>query len=185
MSPNIKCANSKIVDVDSLVPNPKNPNSHPDNQIKLLAKIIKHQGQRLPIVVSKRSGFIVAGHGRLEAMIRLGWKECAIDEQDFASEAEEYAHMVADNKIAEIAEHDDAKMIADLKAMDFNLDFDLLGMLDLSIFMADMAQEMDDKEDKPEEDKKWIFEAEFPNEMEMADARDHILNMGFIVRVKK
>ena len=129
----IKCANSKIVSVDSLVPHPLNPNKHPDKQIKLLAKIIKHQGQRLPIVVSKLSGFIVAGHGRLEAIKSLGWKECAIDEQDFASQAEEYAHMIADNKIAEIAEHDDAKMIADLKAMDFDLDLELLGMPDFTI----------------------------------------------------
>lgn len=124
----IKCANSKIVDVDSLIPNPKNPNKHPEKQIKLLAKIIKHQGQRLPIVVSKRSGFIVSGHGRLEAIKSLGWRECAIDEQEFTTEADEYAHMIADNKIAEIAEHDDAMMIQDLRDMDFKLDFDLLGM---------------------------------------------------------
>lgn len=147
---NIKCSNSKVVDVDSLIPNPKNPNKHPEKQIKLLAKIIKHQGQRLPIVVSKRSGFIVAGHGRLEAIKSLGWPQCAIDEQDFATEADEYAHMIADNKIAELAEHDNAKMIQDLKDMNFNLDLDLLGMLDFKL-PEDPVEPQCDEDEIPEQ----------------------------------
>lgn len=142
----IKCSNSKVVDVDSLVPNPKNPNKHPTKQIKLLAKIIKHQGQRLPIIVSKRSGFIVSGHGRLEAIKSLKWTECAIDEQDFATEADEYAHMVADNKIAELADHDDAKMIFDLKDMKFDLDLDLLGMLDFKLPEDPVEAQCDENE---------------------------------------
>lgn len=133
MSSKILCANTQIVDVDSLIPNPKNPNKHPAKQIAQLAKIIKHQGQRLPIVVSKRSGFIVAGHGRLEAIKSLGWAQCAVDEQEFATEADEYAHMIADNKIAELAEHDDALMIQQLTDMKFDLDLDLLGMDDFKL----------------------------------------------------
>lgn len=147
---NIKCSNSKVVDVDSLIPNPKNPNKHPEKQIKLLAKIIKHQGQRLPIVVSKRSGFIVSGHGRLEAIKSLGWAECAIDEQEFATEADEYAHMIADNKIAELAEHDDSMMIQDLKDMNFDLDFDLLGMLDFQL-PPDPTKPQCDEDEIPEQ----------------------------------
>ena len=38
------------------------PNQHSADQIILLAKIIGGQGWRAPIVVSKRSGYIVAGH---------------------------------------------------------------------------------------------------------------------------
>jgi ParB-like chromosome segregation protein Spo0J len=61
------CCFDKVVDVVDLVPHPRNPNKHDDKQIALLAKIIRSQGWRNPIVVSERSGFIVAGHGRLEA----------------------------------------------------------------------------------------------------------------------
>jgi ParB-like chromosome segregation protein Spo0J len=127
----IKCSYTKIVDIDTIVPNPRNPNKHPQEQIDMLAKIIKYQGQRLPIVVSKRSGFIVSGHGRLLAMLQLGFKEVAIDEQDFKTEAEEYAHMIADNKIAELSINDDKMMVDDLKLMDFDLDLSLLGIKDL------------------------------------------------------
>mgnify|MGYP003335018541 FL=1 len=63
----IRCAFKEMVDVVNLVSHPRNPNKHGDQQIALLAKVIRHQGWRAPVVVSKRSGFIVAGHGRLEA----------------------------------------------------------------------------------------------------------------------
>ena len=63
------CAHDAIVDVTKLVPNPKNPNQHPDNQIQLLGRIIRQAGWRQPITVSKRSGFIVKGHGRLAAAL--------------------------------------------------------------------------------------------------------------------
>ena len=55
----VYCAHDKIVDTDSLVGNPRNPNKHPKEQITALAKIIKRQGWRHPIVVSNRSGFVV------------------------------------------------------------------------------------------------------------------------------
>lgn len=61
-----------MVDIEKLVGNPRNPNKHPQNQIELLAKIIKAQGWRNPTVVSKRSGFVVKGHGRLAAAQYLG-----------------------------------------------------------------------------------------------------------------
>lgn len=128
-----KCAHTEIVDLHKLQPNPKNPNKHPDRQIELLSKIIDYQGQRAPIVVSKRSGFITKGHGRLMALQKLGWSKAAIDTQDYANEAEEYADVVADNKIAELAKHDDMMMIDTLRDMDFDLDLDLLGMDDFSL----------------------------------------------------
>ena len=68
----VRCAHDAIVDAAALVPNPNNPNRHSDEQIRLLAGIIKHQGWRWPIKVSNRSGFMVSGHGRLLAAHKLG-----------------------------------------------------------------------------------------------------------------
>lgn len=98
------CCFDKVVDVVDLVPHPRNPNKHDDKQIALLAKIIRSQGWRNPIVVSERSGFIVAGHGRLEAARVLNVEQVPVDSQAFTNEAEEYAHLIADNRIAELAE---------------------------------------------------------------------------------
>lgn len=111
----VYCAHDAIVDVAKLVPNPKNPNQHPDEQIQLLGRIIRQTGWRQPITVSTRSGFIVKGHGRLAAALLEGVKEVPVDYQNYASEAEEYADLVADNRIAELAEIDN-KMLADIFA---------------------------------------------------------------------
>ena len=109
------CAHDAIVDVAKLVPNPKNPNQHPDSQIQLLGRIIRQTGWRQPITVSKRSGFIVKGHGRLSAALLEGMKEAPVDYQNYTTEAEEYADLVADNRIAELAETDN-QLLADIFA---------------------------------------------------------------------
>lgn len=109
------CAHDAIADAATLVPNPKNPNTHPDSQIQLLGRIIRQTGWRQPITVSKRSGFIVKGHGRLSAALLEGMEQVPVDYQNYTTEAEEYADLVADNRIAELAEIDN-KMLADIFA---------------------------------------------------------------------
>ena len=100
------CAHDKIVDIKKLIPNPRNPNTHPEDQIALLAQIIRQTGWRAPITVSTASGYVVKGHGRLLAAKSLGLKRVPVDYQNYASEAEEYADLIADNRIAELAELD-------------------------------------------------------------------------------
>ena len=101
--PEIRCAHDQAAQVQDLKPNPRNPNKHPADQIKALAKIISHQGWRAPVVVSNQSGFIVSGHGRYEAAVLLGLESVPVNFQDFPSEADEWAHLVADNRLAELA----------------------------------------------------------------------------------
>ena len=123
--PAIRCAYDELVGIETLVPNPRNPNRHPPAQIAMLAKVIAYQGWRAPIVVSTLSGFIVAGHGRFEAAKALGLLAVPIDRQDFSSEAEEWAHLIADNRLAELAEADEAglrELLGELKATDFSMD---------------------------------------------------------------
>lgn len=107
------CAHDKIIDIGRAVPNPKNPNHHPDSQVELLARIIRAQGWRQPITISNRSGFVVKGHGRLLAAQKLNLDKIPVDFQNYASEAEEYADLMADNRLAELAEMN-TTMLADL-----------------------------------------------------------------------
>lgn len=109
----VYCAFDELVDVAALVPNPRNPNQHPERQIRLLAKIIEHQGWRAPITVSRRSGFVVRGHGRLMAAQLLGETNVPVDYQDYATEAEEWADLIADNRIAELSQMDN-ELLKDL-----------------------------------------------------------------------
>ena len=126
-TPQIYCAYTEMVATDSLVENPRNPNKHPESQIIALAKIIRHQGWRNPIVVSKRSGFVIKGHGRLLAARMLGEESEPVDYQEYASEAAEWADMVADNKIAELSSIDEHELNALIRELDGQIDLELTG----------------------------------------------------------
>ncbi len=138
------CSHSEMVDIDAVVPNPRNPNHHPDRQLELLAKIIRTQGWRNPIVISKRSGFITKGHGRLEAAKLLGLTRVPVDYQEYACEASEWADMVADNRIAELAEADDDALRDIIAELDGQIDLDLTGFTG-----NDLAQLMNPAEEEP------------------------------------
>lgn len=142
----IKCEFKELVDIIKLVPNPKNPNKHSDKQIDLLQKLIKYQGWRHPIIVSNRSGFVCAGHGRLLAAIKMGQNQVPVDYQDFDSEAEEYQFMVSDNTIQELSELDRAMVNQDI--LDFGPDFDLemLALPDFKIDLNEKDIEIKEKE---------------------------------------
>ena len=152
------CAHDELLPLQKVIPNPKNPNGHPKEQIKLLSEIIKAQGWRAPITISTRSGFIVAGHGRRMAAELLGAETVPVEYQNFASEAEEYAALVADNRIAELAELDStmlADILVDIDTGELPLELtgyaeeDLEGILD-AIAGADDAEPNDqDQELEP------------------------------------
>ena len=124
----VYCSHSAIVAVSDIKPNPKNPNNHPENQIELLANIIKKQGWRQPIKVSTLSGFIVSGHGRYQAALFMGAKYVPVDYQDYENEEEELADLLADNRIAELAEIDDKALAGLFSELDIdNFEVELTG----------------------------------------------------------
>lgn len=153
----VYCAHDQIVDVAELVPNPKNPNTHPDSQVQLLGRIIRSAGWRQPITVSTRSGFIVKGHGRLAAALLEGMKEVPVDYQAYATEADEYADLVADNRLAELAELDN-KMLADIFAEieESDLAMELTGYTDeeaqeiMDALSDALVEAVEDQEEEPE-----------------------------------
>ena len=103
-NPKIFCRYSDLKPTDSLVEHPKNPMKHPEAQLKALVRVIELNGWRQPIVVSKRSGFITKGHGRLQAAKLAGWSQVPVEFQEYENEAAEYSDAIADNRIAELAE---------------------------------------------------------------------------------
>ena len=143
----VHCAHTRLADPASLKPNPGNPNRHSAHQIQLLAAIIQEQGWRAPVTVSKRSGLIVRGHGRLEAALLLGCTEIPVDEQDYASEAEELADLLADNRLSELAELDEGdlkRVIERLREADPSFDIELTGFMEdelLKLFAEDEEKE--------------------------------------------
>lgn len=123
----IYCTYDKIIKLNELKPNPKNPNTHPENQIELLGQILKQQGWRTSITVSIRSGYIVRGHGRLMAALAAGLTEAPVDYQFYENSDSEWADLIADNRISELSE------------IDKNLLNDLLNEIDLTNIPAELT----------------------------------------------
>jgi len=126
-----------LIEVDKLKPHKKNRNRHPKKQITRLAKILKYQGWRYPIKVSKRSGMITSGHGRLSAALLLGEDTVPVSYQDYDDEDQEIADLTADNAVALWSDLDLAGINFDLADFDPDFDIDLLG---IDNFKLDMAE---------------------------------------------
>ncbi len=145
----VRCLYDELAPIDGLTPHPKNRNKHPDDQIKRLAEILKYQGWRYPIKVSKQTGLITSGHGRLLAARLNGWDKVPINKQDYENEDQEYADVQADNAIASWAELDLAGINLDLADLGPDFDLDLLGIKDFELEPADKFHADEDEVPEP------------------------------------
>jgi len=145
-----ECSYDEDVRIEELKAHPKNPNQHPDRQIKLLAELIRSHGWRVPVTVSNRSGFIVRGHGRFYAAIELNEESLPVDFQDYDSEESELADLVADNHIAELANMDEELLLEILKKIeqsDLDLELTAYDQGDLDKLAASVGEK---REEEPE-----------------------------------
>ena len=111
--------------------------------------------------------------------------EVPVDYQDFENEAAEYAFLVSDNKIAELAETDMAMVNADaLELLPGDFDLDLLGIPDLNLNQVDLSDTFLEEKQSIDGEKKYVIEVQFPNDMEMMDIHDDLTARGYLVKVK-
>jgi hypothetical protein len=130
----------------SLRAHPKNANNHPPEQIKRLSKILEYQGWRYPIKVSKRSGYVTSGHGRIQAALLLGWNEVPVNYQDYEDDDQEQADVHSDNAIASWAELDLSAINAQMGDFDPGFDIDLLGIKDFTLDIGEKDAGCDEDE---------------------------------------
>lgn len=147
----IHCLYDKLINPKDLKDHPKNRNKHGQDQIERLADLYKHHGVRHPIIVSNRTGLIVAGHGRKLAALRAGIKEFPVVYQDFDNDNQEYAFIQSDNAIALWADLDMSGINLDIADLgpDFNID-----SLGIKNFVLDPSEMDFDPSDSIESDKK-------------------------------
>lgn len=145
----IHCAYDELVPREKLKGHPKNPNQHPEDQIARLAQILRYQGWRYPVKVSKRSGFITSGHGRIEAAWLNGWDKVPVNYQDYEDDEQEYADVIADNAIASWSELDLASVNTHMVELGPDFDIDLLGIKDFVLDMSEKTEGLTDEDDVP------------------------------------
>jgi DNA modification methylase len=110
--------------VTELIPYVKNSRTHSDDQVAQIAASIKEFGWTNPILVDGSNG-IIAGHGRLMAARKLGYKEVPTIELADLTETQKKAYIIADNRLALNAGWDNEMLtieLNDLLADGFALD---------------------------------------------------------------
>lgn len=108
------------VPLDSIYEDPANARVHGERNLAAIVASLQRFGQAEPLVVNARTGRLVAGHGRLQAMRKLGWREADIVEVDMA-EIDATALGIALNRSGELAEWDDSalgRLLEQLRAED-------------------------------------------------------------------
>ena len=107
-----------------LVPYARNARTHSEEQVAQIAASIVEFGFTNPILAGS-DGVIVAGHGRLAAAQKLGLDTVPVVVLDHLTPTQRRALIIADNRIAENADWDNAMLRIELQSLQedgFNLD---------------------------------------------------------------
>jgi DNA modification methylase len=126
--------------LDELRPDPRNPRSHGEENMAAIVASLRKFGQCEPLVLQRGTGRIVAGHGRLEGMRRLGWETCQVVELDI-DDATASALGIALNRSGELAGWNQetlATLLSELRD-DFGLDGIGFSDSDVDQLLADLA----------------------------------------------
>ena len=143
----------EYVNVDELIPFAKNSRTHSGEQVAQIAASIKEFGFTNPVLIDE-SGGIIAGHGRVLAARKLKLAEVPCIRLTHLTDAQKRAYVIADNKLALNAGWDDAMLkleLADLKALDFDLDLTGFSADEIDALLAEEGTEgLTDPDDVPE-----------------------------------
>jgi len=104
-----------------------------DQAVEAVAESIKQCGYRSPIVVDENN-VILCGHTRYKALKKLGWTECNVVRDEYASDEQKKKYRLLDNKVGEIAEWDNELLKIELDGMDFegfDFGFDIGNMFEV------------------------------------------------------
>ena len=139
-----------------LKPYDRNARTHSKKQIRQIADSIEEFGFTNPVLIDG-TGRIIAGHGRVAAARLLGIDEVPTIRLENMSEVEIRAYVIADNRLAELADWDDEILAIELQAL-VELDFDVevtgfeTAEIDLLIDGLDAPGSVDEADRIPELD---------------------------------
>lgn len=100
--------------IAQLKPYDRNTRRHTEQDVQYIVHSIEQFGMCDPIGVWGKENIIVEGHGRLEALRRLGYTRCPVIRLDHLSDEERRAYCIAHNKTAEGSAWDDLQLHLEL-----------------------------------------------------------------------
>nr|DAT76414.1 MAG TPA: adenine specific DNA methyltransferase [Caudoviricetes sp.] len=147
-----------LADVKELIPYARNARTHSDEQIAQIAASIREFGFLSPIIVSK-DNTILCGHGRFYAAQRLGLEKVPCIKEEYLTETQRRAYILADNKLSLNAGWDNEMLAVELEDLQNSFDINLIGFdaKELAALFDDGLDAKDDDFDVDEELKKPCF----------------------------
>lgn len=113
--------------IGKIIPYDRNPRTHPEKQIELLATLMKKYGVDQPIVVDEH-GVILKGHGRRLAAILAGFKEFPVVKHTGLKPDDKHAIRIADNQTNLLSFWDDELLRDEMGKLKMDgFDLELLG----------------------------------------------------------
>ena len=100
---------TKVVKLADLVPYEKNPNIHPEEQVKAIAESMEEYGHYYPIIVDENMR-ILCGHGKKMALEHLGRTEGEVTIMHGLTDKQKLKIVVEDNKIQSMSYIDFSKV---------------------------------------------------------------------------
>lgn len=141
------------IQIGTLIPFARNSRTHSDTQVAQIAASISEFGFTNPVLIDESNG-IIAGHGRVLAARKLKMVEVPCIRLAHLTKAQKQAYVIADNKLALNAGWDEAMLkleIADLKALDFDLELTGFNVDEIDALLAEEGTEgLTDPDDAPE-----------------------------------
>lgn len=127
---------------------------HPENarrgNLDELKKSLQRNGQYKPVVVSKRTGYVLAGNHTVKALRELGATEVAYVLIDVDRHGERRI-LAVDNRIGDVGDYDNERLIDLLEALGSDLDGTGYSEIDLDV-LRDIGEDTpeDDGDDLPD-----------------------------------
>ena len=113
--------------IKALTPYERNARTHSEAQVEKIANSIREFGFLNPVLIDSKN-MIIAGHGRVLAAKKLGYKEVPCLRVEDLTETQIRAYILADNKLAEEAGWDEEILRTELQGLkDEGFDITLAG----------------------------------------------------------
>ena len=155
----------KDVDIESLIPNPRNPRQI-ESSIGPVAKSIEEFGFLVPMVVNENN-VVLSGHARLAAAKSLGMAKVPVIVAKGLTKDQETAFMLADNRLSENASYNTEQLSELLREL-ADASYDVLqtgfNEEEIEAFITSSTSELDDilgiSDDDDEEEGETLKEEE-------------------------
>ena len=136
--------------VKKIIPYQKNPRTHSDEQVKLIAGSMKRYGVTAPVLVDEK-GVLIYGHGRLLAAKQLGLEKLPVSVARGWTEEKKRAYRVSDNQLALLSSWDVPLLAEELHDLSLaGYEMESLGFRETELveFMAYIDGDVDEEAEK-------------------------------------